>query len=383
MACLPSPTPGALALGLLALLGAGLPAPAQAEEEVRIAIVAGKTSVQVEATKLAIYDGDSGERVAWSPEGAAELRVGAKGVELAGPTLRFDGPRGVARLMIEGEPGVRVDGKLYLGRIQVARDGGKLIVINRLPIETYLLGIVGSEMSPEWPMEALKSQAVAARTYAMQRRMMMRAADRPYDLEATVLSQVYEGAERIRPSVVAAVVATHGEVLTYKHRLAEALFHSTCGGKTVAAREAFGNTVPYLVPRACPWCKESARYRWSITLTLDKLTKALRAAKLIGARQTVDALSRAEGSQTVVVTTGKKKEKLSAKKVRAAVGYTVISSERFTTSTQGKAVTFEGMGFGHGVGMCQFGAKGLADRGMSHREILEHYYAGARVKRAY
>ncbi len=372
--------------GLAVCLVAGLSGQAaRAEEEVRIALVAGKPKITVAAQKLAIYDGEAGERLAWTGDGTAVLVATDKGVEITGADLRFDGRRTSAQLMIEGDPGVRVEGKLYLGRIAISREGTAktLIAINRLPLETYLLGIVGSEMSPEWPMEALKAQAVAARTYALQRRMMMRAADRPYDMEATVLSQVYEGAERIRPSVVAAVVGTHGEVIAYKHRLAEALFHSTCGGRTVSAREAFGNAVPYLIPRACPWCKESARYRWSMVVTLDRLTKALRAAKLIGPRATVDALARPDASGAVVVTLGKKKEKLSAKKVRAAIGYTVISSDRFTAVTSGKSVSFEGMGFGHGVGMCQFGAKGLADRGMSHREILEHYYEGARVKRAY
>jgi len=365
-------------LPLLAVLAALLPRAARAEEEVRIAIVAGKAKVRVAATKLAVYDGDSGDRVYWSEDGTADVRATPTGVEIEGKA------RG-RRLIVEGEPGVRVEGRLYLGRIAVEREaGGKTVIaINRLPLETYLLGIVGSEMSPEWPAEALKAQAVAARTYALQRRMMMRAADKPYDLESTVLSQVYEGAERIRPTVVAAVVATRGEVISYKHRLAEALFHSTCGGTTVSAREAFGNSVPYLVPQKCKWCNQSNKYRWSLALTLDKVTKALRASKLIGPKATVDALSRKDPSGPVLVTIGKKQEKLSAKAVRASLGYMVVLSDRFTATSGKKDTALEGMGFGHGVGMCQWGAKGLSDRGMSHKEILEHYYSGAEVKRIY
>ena len=164
--------------------------------------------------------------------------------------------------------------------------GRGLLAINRLPLETYLLGIVGSEMSPAWPIEALKAQAVAARTYAMQRRMMMRAANKRYDLASSVLSQVYKGAERIRPSVIRAVKETRGEVLAYSHSLVEALFHSTCGGKTVAAHEAFGHRVPYLKPKTCQWCRPSSRYRWRVALPIDEVSKRLRRAGLVASSLT-------------------------------------------------------------------------------------------------
>lgn len=374
--------------GLLLGAIAALSFPAAAEEEVRILLANGKASVRIEASGLAIYDGASGERIATtSGRGRAEVVPDGAGVLLKGAELIPDGsgPARAERVFVESEHGVRVDGRLYLGRITVERDAKKptLVVINRLPLETYLLGIVGSEMSPEWPIEALKAQAVAARTYALERHMMMQAASRPYDLEATVLSQVYQGAERIRPSVVTAVVSTRGEVLSYRHQLAQALFHSTCGGKTVSARQAFGNAVPYLVPETCPWCRDSTRYRWSLSLDLGKAEKQLVKAGLLPAKGGLSALERGSAEGSLVATVGKKKVELSAKQVRAAIGYMVMMSDRFTAKTVGTRVELEGLGFGHGVGMCQWGARGQAERGLSHVEILTHYYRGAEVKRIY
>jgi stage II sporulation protein D len=370
-----------LIFGAVAVIALFVPASAHSEEEVRIALAAGRSRVSIEGTKLALFDGEGGVRLAFASAIATlDVRPEEPGVRVDGRGLDRSGAIRAKKLVIEGPDGVRVDGRLYLGRISVEREAsGKLIVINRLPIETYLLGIVGSEMSPSWPIESLKAQAVAARTYALQRRMMMRAANRPYDLESTVLSQVYQGAERIRPSVVDAVASTRGEILAFRHQLAEALFHSTCGGQTVSAREAFGTEVPYLAPKKCGFCTGSDRYRWEVSLTLDELGKRLKNAGLGSGKLTALA-KRRDG---IDLTFGKKKQSVSPKKLRAAVGYTVILSERFDTQAKGQKVIFRGSGFGHGVGMCQWGARGQADRGLGHEEILRHYYSGAEVKRAY
>lgn len=368
---------------LLALLL--VPSVARGEDEVRIAIASGQATIAIDGKQLSIFDGDTGDRLATADRAPLVARTERGGVRIDGKGLIADkkGPVRARSLIIEGARGVRVSGRLYLGRVSLSpeRSGRTLIAINRLPLETYLLGIVGSEMSPSWPSESLKAQTVAARTYALQRRMMMRAANRPYDLESTVLSQVYQGAERIRPSVVAAVIATRGEVLAFNHRLVEALFHSTCGGTTVSAREAFGKAVPYLSQQKCGYCNGSNRYRWKLELKLDQLTHKLKGAKLVPAA--IERVERSKMSGAVEVVAGKKRVQLSAKKIRATLGYSVLLSDRFTAKTKGKSVTFEGVGFGHGVGMCQWGARGQADRGLGYREILAHYYAGAQVKRLY
>jgi stage II sporulation protein D len=343
--------------------------------------------VAIEAHDLLIFDADVGDQIGRADgKRTLEVRVSGSGVEVDGAGLvgvHGKPPLRAKEVLIEASSGVRVDGKLFLGRIAVHADPSskRLMAINRLPLETYLLGIVGSEMSPSWPIEALKAQAVAARTYALFRRMLMRAANQPYDLDSSVLSQVYLGADRIRPSVIQAVAETRGEVLSFHHRLVEALFHSTCGGTTVSAMEAFGRAVPYLTPRRCGFCNDSASYRWKMKLSLRELSARLEGAHLVGGK--IERFERDAPEEPIDVKAGKKKNKLSAKAVRAAVGYSVLPSERFVAETHGSDVEFEGRGFGHGVGLCQWGAHGLAVRGREYRDILDHYYAGAEVKRIY
>lgn len=364
---------------------------ARAEEEVRIAILLKQKRVEIGGRSLAVYDAGSGERlVAW-PNGGKALVVVSKGMVELRPVPGKSGagagaPSGVGRarkILIEAKGGVRVGTGVYLGRLEIGVDepAETFDVINRLAVETYLLGIVGSEMSPEWPNEALKAQAVAARTYAMQRRMMMRAANRPYDLESSVISQVYKGAERIRPSVIRAVKETRGEVMSYQHGLVEALFHSTCGGKTSSAKAAFGRSVPYLVPEPCRWCRDSTRHRWRLSVPLKTLSQMLEGARL--SRGKVNSVERPDGATTVRIREKKGGRSLSPRAVRQAMGVAVLYSEQFTAKTSGSTVQIEGAGFGHGVGMCQWGARGLALEGKSYRDILGHYYRGVRVQRIY
>lgn len=355
-----------------------------AEEEVRIAISADKFKLSIEGNDLKIFDGQVGDRLA-SNVGQIRFEILAKRgmVHVLGSGLNFDKSKKIVKknLFFEASDGVRVGGRLFLGRISAHVKNSKLMIINRLPVETYLLGIVGSEMNPEWPLDALKTQAVAARTYALQRRMRMRFANRPYDLESTVLSQVYKGAERIQQSVIDAVSLTRGEVLAHRHRLVEALFHSTCGGQTSSSREAFGNQLPYLNPRACRWCKNASKYRWSAKLSLRQLDKALNKNKLI--QNHLESLHRKRGQKKTTARVGGKKIYLSSRSVRVAAGYMNIFSSKFEARTLGKEVRFTGRGFGHGVGMCQWGAHGLAKAGHNYLEILAHYYKGAQTKRIY
>lgn len=355
---------------------------AYAEEEVRIAIGEGRTTVELSGDDLSIFDPATGHRLAHGA-GATTVKVVVEGERVrigdGSESLVFDGDtRSATRILVETPEGTRVDGRLFLGRILVRKWQKGLHVINRLPMETYLLGIVGSEMSPLWPLEALKAQAVAARTYAFERRMMMRAAGRPYDLESSVLSQVYAGADRIQPSVVEAVKQTRGEVLAFRHRPAEALFHSTCGGTTVPAREAFSHAVPYLVSRKCEFCRPSPRYSWVARFTLDHVARSLRAAGILKGK--LKSIERKAGEKDVRINGS---ARVSPGKIRRAVGYVAVFSDRYVVKTSKQTVTFEGRGFGHGVGLCQWGAKGMAESGSTHVQVLEHYYPGAAVRRIY
>lgn len=363
--------------GLLALVAVVLGGPARAEEDVRISLLSRRAVVTVSGPGLTVLDAEVGDAL-FSAKGNAKERVRVKDGYLVVADRR------AKRILVEAKDAVHVGKGVYYGRLEIGVEPehpDKLYVLNRLPIETYLLGIVGSEMNPNWPIEALKAQAVAARSYAMQRRMMMRAANRPYDLADSVLSQVYKGAERIRPSVIQAVTETRGEVIAYRHDLVEALFHSTCGGHTVSARAAFGSDVPYLAPKRCKWCRESHRHRWKLSVPLDELSGHLTRAKLI--RGQLTRLERDDGVEYVSVRDKAGARRLEPQDVRKAMGFSKLYSSRFSAKTNGRRVEIEGQGFGHGVGMCQWGARGMAEQGKKYREILEYYYEGARVRKIY
>lgn len=349
----------------------------------RIALTAGASAVKVGGKKLAVYEGERGGLLARFDEDVTLVLTLRSGRLVAGGKAAVK-LEGASRVFIEAEGAVRVDSGVYFGRIEVGPDPRRkrrLLVVNRLPLETYLLGIVGSEMNPRWPLEALKAQAVAARTYAMQRRAMMRAAARPYDLASTVISQVYKGAERIRPSVVEAVKQTRGEVMSFRHDLVEALFHSTCGGQTVSAKQAFGGQVEYLTPVPCEWCRPSGRYRWNISFSLGEISRRLRAAGV--ARGTVRELERRAKDPKVRLVDAKGARRVAPRTIRKALGFGKLFSERFAVRTKKQRAHFDGRGFGHGVGLCQWGAYGQAKDGRTYRQILAHYYPQTRIRRLY
>lgn len=363
-------------------VGLVVPKAARGEEELRIALVDRRPSITVGGVALAVFAGDSGDVLARF-EADTDLKFSMKAGRLSVDSPKVN-LKGAKRVLIEAQDAVRVEKGVYFGRIEITADPGqatRLIAINRLPLETYLLGIVGSEMSPAWPLEALKAQAVAARTYAMQRRAMMRAAGRPYDLASSVISQVYKGAERIRPPVIEAVKQTRGEVMSYRHDLIEALFHSTCGGQTVSAEEAFGGQVAYLTPQPCAWCKASDRYRWNISFSLAEVAKRMKSAGL--AKGNLTTVERVLGAKTVSIRDARGRHSVEPRALRKALGFSTLFSERFSAHTRGNKVQFEGLGFGHGVGMCQWGAHGQASEGRTYRDILMHYYPSTRIKRLY
>lgn len=371
--------PGRRLLAAALALVAVRAGPAEAEDEVRIVLADGADAAVVKGTGLTLFDGRDGRRLwAFSGRGTATVRRVGGELSASGPSRIY---AKAPILIAEATDAVEVFGGVYYGRLELKPSEDGLIVLNRLPIETYLLGIVGSEMPASWPIEALKAQAVAARTFALQRLMMARAANQRYDLSATVLSQVYKGAERIEASVIEAVRSTRGEVLAHDRHLVEALFHSTCGGRTVASADYFGGSRPYLVERSCTWCRGSNRYRWEVTLKRSEVERRLTEAGLV--RGSLSGVLRSSADAPLYVQDGRGRTKVDPRRFRRALGWNGLYSERFSVSTTKEMIEFSGQGFGHGVGLCQWGAKGLAEAGRTHREILLHYYSGAELRRIY
>jgi len=151
-----------------------------------------------------------------------------------------------------------VGGKAYRGALRVVRAGKKLQLVNVVSLETYLLGVVPGEMPKDWPLEALKAQAVAARTYAIANLVK----DRAFDLYSDARSQVYYGANAESPDTTRAVTETRGQVLSYGGAPAETFYFSSSGGKTLSALDVFGEDLPYLVSVDDPWDETSPNHRW-------------------------------------------------------------------------------------------------------------------------
>jgi len=164
-----------------------------------------------------------------------------------------------------------VGGTHYIGNIEVWKGSSGMYLINELPIEEYVKNVVGSEVSASWDMEALKVQAVIARTYALYQKAMN--GNPNFDLTSSVLHQVYKGSA-VDTRIAYAVMHTEGQVLKYSGRLIEALYHSTCGGKTEDAAEVFGNNYPYLRPVEST-CDISPYWIWERKIPVEEVEKAL------------------------------------------------------------------------------------------------------------
>jgi stage II sporulation protein D len=196
-------------------------------------------------------------------------------------------------------------GTPYRGQLEVAVASNRLNAINVVGLESYLAGVVPREMPAAWPAEALKAQAVAARSYALAHRL----SGRGYDLHADVRSQVYAGIAGEDPRATAAIDATAGRVLLYEGKVADTLFHSTSGGRTVSAEEAFGTAVPYLVSVDDPHSSLSSLNRWGPTPVSDATIRkglrlpgpvlSLRLAKASSGRVRSATVTTAAGPRTV------------------------------------------------------------------------------------
>ena len=263
----------------------------------------------------------------------------------------------------------------------------KLIVVNKLPIEKYLVGLLGSELIPSWPLPTLMAQAVAARTYAMARIRKTRhqTLPLPYDIASTVQAQVYHGAHREDQRLRQAVRKTKGQVLTQNGRLISAYYHSCCGGRTERAENVWsGEAGP--PPIDDRYCERSPKRNWSFKISHRDLAHVLQSQGLInGPISSIATTIHSNSPRTdmVLIEDREGLKMIRATKLRRLIGYNKIKSTWFEIKTKGHDVVFTGRGHGHGVGLCQWGAKGMAEAGFSYRKILRHYYPNARISMAY
>ena len=285
-----------------------------------------------------------------------------------------------------GEGRIQVNGKSYRGSMEILEDAkGTLTVINELPLEDYVMGVLAGEVPRNWPLEALKAQAIAARTFAVYNLREARARGEKYDLENTASFQMYNGTDLINESIEAAVNQTQGEIVTYLSQPVMTFFHSNCGGRTCGALEVWSKDQPYLVSVDCPYGNNGEHFRWKAEISVEDLVRKLRRAGLnLSDIVQMKALDRDESGRVTrlsVMDGDGRLHTLKGSAFRMALGPDLIKSTKFQAKIEGGKVLFSGKGWGHGVGLCQEGACGMALKGFNAFEILRYYYRGITVEK--
>jgi stage II sporulation protein D len=290
--------------------------------------------------------------------------------------------------------------RAYRGSVRfVITSGGLIRVVNVVPMEAYLAGVLANELPKPWHVEAYKALAVAARTYALQERMTRKRSDS--DVSDSTASQVYGGCQTETRTAWEAIKGTWGVVGSYpgaggKPTLFLMYYSSTCGGLTTGATAAFGDVAPppLIGGVTCTYCQQSPKFRWpDVALTKQEVADAMHrsgAPELVslGPIVTVEVAERNGPNQraTLIRVIGKSGTSVlvQARLWRGLVGASKVPSTWFDIEDAGDRIILKnGRGSGHGVGLCQWGAQYLAEHGKTGEEILRYYYPGVVLVRAY
>jgi stage II sporulation protein D len=361
--------PAALLLGALVTLASAAPDGGT----IRVAIVENARAVELRGDLLA---SEVGACLVCTRESWRTDVIRATAVNGA---LEVDGRRAPA-FRIASEGPVRLNGREYGGRLDLVLNGSAaLAVVNELPLEDYLVGVLRAEVGERWPAEALRAQAIVSRTYAAYHRMLNAA--KPYHIVAGTAHQQFAGRVAAASPAWAAVHETLGQVLRWEGELFPAFYHTNSGGYTEDPRTVFAaRNMPGLRPVVCHLAAGSPHFQWTLDLRLDELSELLRRGNApVGAVRAVEVTERTASLRATVVTVrgSAGTQRLRGNDFRRLVGYDTLKSTLFAVAVDGEVARFSGRGYGHGVGMCQWGAKGMAELGASARQILAFYYPGA------
>lgn len=417
-----------------ATLGPVLTAPAGAEPDIRVRIeksvssesIAGPDRVVVRLMPPAAGSPatmrtpvritmNGGALVTTDSAGLSKTWQAGSSIEVLTSDGRADGT------LLSQRETLRVGKGNYPGIVQVrpSEGGNTFDIIISMGIESYVPGVLTHELLPKWPRQTNEAQAIAARSYAMHERWRARADNRSYDVEDTTADQVFGGATR-DPLPLEATRATRGMVVVQQNQIIRAYFSSTCGGRPASAAVAWPlendtqfNRAPALQGKTRDHaCQQATLSRWTVTRSTDDVSKRIKAwgerynkdVRAIGrVRQVrVGEVNDAGRPNTFVVSDDSGKTyTLTAEELRMSLNYnaagvspvrfapkdlannTMILSGDMSVDVQGAQVRILGRGWGHGVGMCQWCAKGFADKGEDWRTMLKRFYPGAEVVRAF
>lgn len=367
----------------------------------------GPVGLQQDKPMVAVLDGSGavknivlGENIPVLAAGGelSYLRTGTGGISVAAGSgtaaVRGSGELSLATLVLSGRA------QSYRGVMEFRTQAGGITVINELPLEEYLYGVLPREMPAFWPLEAQKAQAVAARSYALAQLGTYRSFG--FDLMATTQSQMYGGYNAEHPTASRAVDETRGQVVFYRERPISAFFHSSSGGYIENCQDVWRETIDYIRTKPDPYDKNASYYNWLVSFSQDQLVSQLKDKKSLynSTGEPEKVFSRVDDIQVLEKTSSGarvKKVRISgldsggkplqvelsnADVVRSAFGLKSALFEmkkEMTADGKLKAVTLKGSGYGHGLGMSQYGALGMAGQGYNYQDILKYYYYNVQV----
>ncbi len=339
-------------------------APAQAAQ-LRVAVAQKISEVKIGTSTTAIISDENGKKIGeLQPQQGLTAQSSNGGIKI--------GETQVTQFFVQPQQDgyIWIGDRWYRGSVRVISDGNQLLAVNYVDLEQYLYSVLGAEMSTNFPAEALKAQAVAARTYALYRSQST--SQKPFDVDSTQASQVYRGLSSEANTTQAAVKATLGQIMTYQGKPILAAFHSASGGHTENVEDIWTSREPYLRGVADDDAGTPGA-EWTKTFTTNELSQSL---KINNIKSIAPDRTTQFGSVVSLKIDGDTSEILRGSKVRTALK---LRSLRFVITPTPTGFTFTGRGYGHGLGMSQWGAYKMAQQGIKYTSILSHYYQGVKL----
>lgn len=342
---------------------------------IRVLIYNNGNKVTVNSVKtITVYKSFSRKTVFHGP---GPLTFTKKGKYLAVNGRRINAR--ICRLVSESKT-VMLNDSRYRGTFTISSGPRGLEVVNHVPVEQYLYGVLPKEMPNKWDQEALMAQAVASRTYALY--IKEKSSEKPFDVKATTASQVYGGYNAEARASNSAVDATRGQVMTYDGRLIIAYFHADSGGHTEDAKNVWNVDIPYLQGFSDRFSKNRPGGEWVHFLSFDAVRNQLNRYGLdLGWIRTLKPAGNSRSGRTLQmkVVSDKGTFVFTSNNFRIKIGETKLKSTLFQIKPYRNGIIAKGNGYGHGVGMSQWGANRMARAGFSYRDILKYYYRGIRI----
>ncbi len=333
-------------------------------------VFTGRTLIKTNEEQFHVSEGEKWEAI--SSSAGVELVAAERGLEAE------------KILFIPAGAELKYDGDSYRGEFNLVSEGGRVLLLNELPLDKYLYGVIKKEIAPGWPLEPVKAQAVAARSFAFY--YLQQNEEEPYDLGATWLAQVYGGKDAETEQVIEAVRTTRGEVLVYRGRVVPAYFHANSGGYIETAEDIWqGTRTDYIEPGPDTWSLQAQHSFWRNDIPPGDINEALAAEELpeiedFGSLKISRRLPSGRAVEFQYRDRSGNFWTVRADKFRLAIGPEKLRSTWIDEiKVSSGSISFSGRGWGHGIGMSQWGAFRMGERGKNYREILEFYYSNAKL----